>query len=84
MEYDTKDPHIKKTDTNFFMPFGPPNMLEGSQSFEHYFQDGHTVYNNVLAHDVPDPKVPSVSSGCYWEMSFVYDFSSSLPVFFGL
>jgi len=47
------------------MSFGPPKMSEGSQSFEHDFQHGYTVYNNVLAHDVLVPSVPSDSSGCY-------------------
>ena len=65
MEYDTKNPHITNTDTNFFMPFGPPNMSEGSKSFEHDFQNGYTVHNNVLALDVLVPPVSSDSSGCY-------------------
>jgi len=70
MEYDTKNPHITKTDTHFFMPFGPLKMSEGSQSFEHDFQDAYTIYNNVLAHAVLIQSVLSDSSDCYYEISF--------------
>jgi hypothetical protein len=73
MEYDTKNPRITTTETQFFMPSGPLKISEGSKSFEHDFRERYTVYN-ILAHAVLVPSVLSDPSGCYQEMSSFHNF----------